>query len=352
MSSKQDFDAGDAQETPLGEGHLTAAMANEYGRGAARRVSDMDLLKALMDYRAEPENELLRTILWMVLHSSIQYAVNGHIYRKPVLKPCEDDLVQMTWVRLLRQEKKTGQLLADYKPGEGVTKKDETCSVYAWVWKNVSYAVLDQFRILNEARDAGCQFEISLSEFEPDEESMSEDVQMRRTPQELQISETPLRASFLRVTTLTPWLVTLASDMVGKQLTLTLKNGTAQRISFDRSHKDIWLHWLALKEASATTEKSDDLSNLDFNELSEAELSVELGISRATIQRHSDEAYAFMLQHKDFPKNLDLMIPNRVRGEGVSDQALRAGMLASLHSPKGKVMFRELVQVWLKTHYQ
>lgn len=105
------------------------------------------------------------------------------------------------------------------------------------------------------------------------------------------------------------------------------------------------------QEASATTKKSD-LSNLGFNELSEADLSEELGTSRATIQRHTDEAYAYMLQHQDFPNNLDLMIPNRVHGEGVSDQALRAGMLASLHSPKGKVMFRELVPVWLKTHYQ
>jgi hypothetical protein len=86
--------------------------------------------------------------------------------------------------------------------------------------------------------------------------------------------------------------------------------------------------------------------------VSEEDLAGLLGVSKSRIQRETDDVYAYMLQHKDFPKYFELMIPNRVRGLGVSDEDLRAAMLATLTLPDGKVRFRVLVHFWLETHYR
>jgi hypothetical protein len=144
--------------------------------------------------------------------------------------------------------------------------------------------------------------------------------------------------------------MTLAHEMVGQRLTLTLPNGDTQNVKFDHSHQDIWLQWLALQPVEGNY-SALELNEWSKAELSEAELADTIGISKATIQRKTTEAYAFMLQHPEFPKYLELMVPNRVRGNGVADEDVYTLMASRLQDPDGKVQFRELVQCWVKMHY-
>ena len=340
----------DSPEIAVREDSSPAAMANEFRQGAARRVSDADLLEALLNYRAEPDSVVADMVLRMLVFSCIRYAVAGFVRRAPDLAAYRDDLVQMVWQRLLSQENRHGKLLTDYEPGDAV-EQGRTCGVYAWLWRNVNFAVGDQFRELERAYLVHDGKRIPLEtplELEPDEEAMSEDAR-RPMSRELGVSETPLRDSCLRVQRLVPWLATMADEMVGQELALT-KMGESYLVCFEQAHKEYWLAYLALSEAASTIRPAN-LSKPEFYDLAEIDLAKKLGTSKGTLQRRTDEAYAYILSHKLFSEKLDLMIPNRLRTADVNEDLLRAKMRAALWGPGGKVKFRELVHTWLSTHY-
>lgn len=334
--------------------HLRADLlpdASVSKRRVGRRPTDEDMLDALKNYRLDTGDALGRGLLESCLDSAVVFAIRGFVRRFPDLAPSEEDLVQKVWLRLAKQKQKDGELLADYDPDLEVKR-----SVYSWVWYLCDMEIKDA----NEALKAQRSLMVELSAFE----FAGDDDDKQALPEELKVFETPLRGSRIRVHTLMPWLVALANDMVGKELTLTLKNSRSKCVRFNSSHKDIWLQWLALKESDEGGSAAN-YSLLDLNGLAEQELADRLGLPKKRIQDRTDEVFAFMLQHKDLPKYLDLMMPNSFSDAGEPREVRRDRMLQALKTKKidaevdekraaptsGKTMFRALVAVWVRTHY-
>ncbi len=312
---------------------------DQYHDPGSSRPTDAQLLAALLNYREDPGNAVLRISFALLLRAAVLFAVRGLCYRMPELRPQQDELAQAAMVRLLEQEEKHGMLLAGFDPA----MKDPATgqggkSVYSWVWQNCHFAALDWLKASHAGAAAGRQH-IPLAEFEEDADDVH-DTGPRETPAALQLSETPLRASMLRIRTLTPWLNQLADEMVGQPLVLPLADGRTRTIELDLNHRRAWLGWLAL-------------DNSRLVDVSEQVLADELGVAKTTIQRETDQAYAFMLAHPDFSHRLDLMVPNSVRGFGVSDADLRTALFKALNArktpeaPGGKVVFRGLVHAWV-----
>ena len=311
------------------------------------------MLQALKNYRRDTGNALGRGLLTICLDSAVGFAVGGFVRKFPYLAPFEEDLVQSVWLRLLKQEQKDGELLADYDP-DMVGKR----SVYSWVWYLCKKEILEEWKA-SKAQRRALMDALSAFEFEADD-----DEHKQTTPAQLQISETPIRGSNLRVHTLVPWLVALTNDMLGKELTLTMTDGSSTYVRFDSSHKDIWLQWLALKESDEEGLAANH-NLLDLNGLAEQDLADTLGLPKKRIQDRTDEAFAFMLLHEDLPKYLELMMSNSLPDTGESREARRARMLQTLKAKKvdavvdgkqskpisGKTMFRALVHVWVRAHY-
>ena len=356
MTSEQPLAVDDSQETQTAE-HLRADPlpdASVSKRRVYRRPTDKDMLDALKNYRLDTGDALGRGLLAICLDSAVGFAIRGFVRKFPYLAPSEEDLVQSVWLRrLLKQEQKDGELLADYEP-DMVGKR----SVYSWVWYLCRKEILDEWAA-SKAQRRALMDALNAFEFEPDDEDHKQ-----TTPEQLKVSETPLRGSILRVHTLMPWLVALANDMLGKELTLTMTDGSSTCVRFNSGHKDIWLQWLALKE-SDDEGLAANYNLLDLNGLAEQELADTLGLPKKRIQDRTDEAFSFMLQHEDLPKYLDLMMPNSLPDTGESREARRSRMLQTLKAKKvdavvdgkqskpisGKTMFRALVHVWVRAHY-
>lgn len=314
------------------------------------RPSETDLLHALLVYRTEPGNALLENALAQNIDQAIRFMARrclvkvkagknkGQSGRSDRLESQFDELVDATWARLLSQKEKSGQLLAGY---DATLENGKRSSVYNWILSNFNYTALDVLRKLKN----------SLEDFTLDEpDAEEEDEQSQR--EEPSISETPLRASHLRVTTVTPWLVSLAREMVGQKIILEEDGKKPKTVVLDHTHQNIWLKWLALKpQEAALSDKTANYSASELSGLTEQKLADTLGISKRVVQDYSDEAYAFMLAHKDFPRYMELMIPNALRGTVASDEVLSQTMLEALHAPGGKVGFRACVHVWLERHY-
>ena len=324
----------------------------------AHRPPDDVLLAALLAYREAPDDALTRAALLIQIYAAAQFAIHGIASRQPLLSPFVDEMQEKIWRGLMREERGKqmnavtegdaasdsdvcddgdsavhafGQLLEDYDATQ--LKR----SVYAWIWQRCKWV----------ANDVRVSRHVALGEIEGDDADSGASV--RLTLSELKTSDTPLITSAIRVHKLIPWLESIAGEMVGQTLEVKAKKGGApQRVTFDRSHQDIWLAWLGLEVPQSR--KTDD-SDGDRYEVSEAALAKELGISKKRVQDRTDESYAYMLQHEKFLKYAWLMIPNRLSGAGGNEDQLYKALLVSLNSPKGKVNFRTLVHAWRAAHY-
>lgn len=366
MKSTMNHQQGvDATEGYAGDGEGDTPLRQESGdetsnQPVAGRPDELEFLHLLLAHRVAPDNQLRTKMLAKRIDQAIRFAVRsgqvevkagakkGKLGKVATLKPYADELHSRTWDRLLSQQQKDGQLLAQYDP-QAKPKR----TVYSWIWQNYNYAALDQLEKHNSTHEAGKQFEVSLEEIESSGDALDESGKRSELPEQLGVSTTPLRASHLRVRKLVPWVAKLAAEMVGKTQTLTYVTGTqtvTSQIQFDLSHQDIWMKYLAMNQVS------QDGLNLEcsvdeLNDISEAALAEQMGIPKKRIQDRSNEAFAFMLAHPQLPEYLALMIPNSFRAKGLGEQVLRERTMAGLKAPGGKSMFRECVHIWLETHY-
>lgn len=373
MNEKEVFDE-EPNETPM-QDDADFALLDEAVRsnragliGAEVKNLLNDVLK---DYREDPSNALVRNSFAYVLDAVVTLAVKGLQRRYPAMAMYGEEIKQDAWERLLNQEAKHGQFLANYDFDLEAKKQ-----VYGYAWKNVWYASADIWKELKktrssdtswgdrenreaqrdtalyggdsgetpsnkDAKKSGGYHEVSLSEFEADDKFAVEDGKRPMTPKSLHVNymqvtqtETFLRGedSFIRIGELKHWLEQLSDEMVGQTREWRDDTGELKRVIFSNNHSLIWRQWLGFSDPKLIG-------------LNEKELSDELGFSLPKLKRYSSEAFEYMRQHPGYLELLEMMIPKR-------KPAIGHDIKAAIEARGGRGNFRKMIHAWLVLHVE
>ncbi len=370
MNEKEVFDE-EPNEAPMHD-DADFALLDEEVRPSRAGLIASDVKSALNDvlknYREDPGNALVRRSFLLALEAAVTLAVKGLQRRYPAMAMYGEEIKQDAWERLLNQEAKHGQFLANYDFDLEAKKQ-----VYGYAWKNVWYASADIWKELKKTRSSdtswgdrekreaqrdaalyggdrdstltnkdakklGGYHEVSLSEFEADYKFAGEEGKRPMTPKSLQgvqqnQTETFLRDenSFIRIGELKHWLEQMADEMVEQTREWQDATGKRKRVIFKHNHSVIWRQWLGFSDPKLIG-------------LNEKKLSDKLGHSLPTVKRYSSEAFEYMRQHPGYLDLLELMIPKRKPKIGQSD------MKAAIEARGGRGNFRKLIHAWLVFH--
>lgn len=334
-------------------------------QSATARPTTAELEAALHGHRAHPHDADCRNTLLVLLYRCVAAQARELVARQfRSLGHRDDELVLRTLARIESQEAgdaATGgpepQLLADYGFGPGAR------SIYNFVLQKTSNIARNmqseayvpdggfrsaewktRFKALRmenpqgqTSAPAGTQIEIPI--FSPGDGDDPDSFQ-GRVPEGLQISETPVRQSFLRVNSLARKLDALAQDMVGKIVSVRAQDAAPANVRLTVNHQRIWRAWLGL-------------SHPELIDLGEEDLAAALGVSKATVTRDTSLAFDYLLQHAELRALLVLMEPNRYQSSASAAKAPGMKMdelEAALRARNGKSFFRTCVQQWLGEH--
>ena len=355
---------------PLGDDALArrapaAPSARLARQSATAHPTTQELEAALLAHRQHPHDVDCRNTLLVLLHRSVAAQARDLVARQfRSLAHREDELVLRTLARIEQQgagdkadENRLPQLLAEYEFGPGAR------AIYNYVLQKTSNIARNMqveayvpdggfrstelkahFKALRMENPAGqpstrdgTQIEVPF--FSPGDGD-DPDSFPGRVPEGLQISETPLRQSFLRVNSLARKLDALAQDMVGKMVLVRAQDAVPAEVRLTVNHQRIWRAWLGL-------------SHPELIDLAEEELAPALGVSKASVTRDTSLAFDHLLQHPELRSLLVLMEPNRYQSSASAAKEL--GMKLdeleqALRGRNGKSFFRKCVHQWLGEH--
>ena len=346
--------------------HATAVPSAPVARqSATARPTTQELEAALRGHRQDPHDVDCRNTLLVLLYRSVAAQARDLVARQfRSLEHREDELVLRTLARIELQgaadkaeENRLPQLLADYefRPGaraiynyvlQKTSNIARNMQVEAYVPDGGfrSTGLKARFKALRTENPAGqasshdgTQIEVPI--FSP-ADGDDPDSFAGRVPEGLQISETPLRQSFLRVNSLARKLDALAQDMVGKIVLVRAQDAVPVEVRLTVNHQRIWRAWLGL-------------SHPELIDLGEEDLAAALGVSKATVTRDTSVAFDYLLQHLELRALLVLMEPNRYQSSASAAKALGMKLEEledALRGRNGKSFFRKCVHQWLGEH--
>ena len=311
---EDDQRGGKGEWTPLGAD--ADALRGEARERPRQRPDDKAFEKALIAYRADPGNLLLRDTFSIILDQAVIFASRYWVTRWRWLRYHEQQLIDDTWDKRLRsEESKSGQLMAGYEIRPALESGAVgNRSVYNWVRGKVEFEARDLSRKLGKAPD--CESIETLGDIDDPTQSVTAKLASNDTP--------------IRVQILVPWLRSLAQEMEGKTI---LISGKSKQLT--ANHSDAWIGWLALDDDGLLDATLEDAASVS-------------GRSIATYKRDVADAFAYMLQHHQYSKYLPYILPTRCRLDGLSETAHLERLSEVLAAPTGKKLFRNLIRASLK----
>ncbi len=325
-----------------------------------------ELEAALMAHRENPGDVEVRNALLVLLYRCVALQARESMARQfQALAHREDELVLRTLARIEGTQGSTPsdapgqpQLLADYalRPGARsiynyVLQKTiniaRNMQVEAYVpdggfWSADLKARFKAVRLQDAGGGASLQsgVQIDVPAFSPDDDNDSYEHADTTSPS-MQMSETPMRQSVLRVNSLARGLDALAHDMVGKTVAVVHGEQTEPvQVRLTVNHQRVWRAWLGL-------------SHPELIDLGEEDLAAALGVSKASVTRDTSVAFAYMLGHPQLRSLLVLMEPNRFQSSAAAAKGTDAkldDLERALRERNGKSFFRKCVHQWLGEH--